>query len=553
MISAMLPNTPVATASEVINIQPFPMNKNISTRALKPSFVYDGYPHPVELLRDQRGVYGIGVSDLYDFEAIAWSCGVEPKPYTFEPAPRALILRPDRLLDSRQGGAVLQKIAGGFRRGPFMRTHEEQLRRFIHHEALNRAGLAWPPPPGDTPSGLPQWWSADTKQQARNRGIYHGLRRLSLHVVNHLIGATLEAAADADALKAARRFAFAHRESIYRAAALSRHALQLCETFPVLALAIYAGDREYGDSIAGPLSWHSVFRIWGAGAPELRLRKNDAIKLVVAGARLRQVAGAMGIPMVLRYIKPGVAHLATEILCRHPELLRFMPDSVPASRIWLCVVPWAYDRVSLEFAEWAARLTPQIPGTLDRVGGILGDIADWVRAGMPPDPDPLRPEPAGREFVVRPFTPSMSLNTAMKLSADWHEAVANNLDGPNSVFPNPWYPAARLGYYEILPVEDAASLYREGMAMHHCVGTYGDQVQRGQLYIYSVRRNGERIATLALGRHGDGQAYLEQIRGPCNTAPPKPIVAAVQSWLYAQKPLPSPAALPGTAAKWRAA
>ena len=91
----------------------------------------------------------------------------------------------------------------------------------------------------------------------------------------------------------------------------------------------------------------------------------------------------------------------------------------------------------------------------------------------------------GSEFIVRPFTPSMSLKTATALSADWHEAVANNLDGPNSAFPAPWHPAARLGDYEILPIEDAASLYREGTAMHHCVGTYGDQVQRGNLYIYS--------------------------------------------------------------------
>ena len=118
----------------------------------KSSFRYDDKPHPVELLRDERGIYGIGVSDLFDFEAIAWSCGIEPEPYTFEPSPRALILRPDRFLDSRPRRAVLQKIAGGFRRGPFMHTHEEQLRRFIHHEALNRAALPWPPP-HDGPSG----------------------------------------------------------------------------------------------------------------------------------------------------------------------------------------------------------------------------------------------------------------------------------------------------------------------------------------------------------------------------------------------------------------
>ena len=42
---------------------------------------------PVVLLRDGRGIYGIGVSDLFDYEAAAWSCGVEPEPYTFERPP----------------------------------------------------------------------------------------------------------------------------------------------------------------------------------------------------------------------------------------------------------------------------------------------------------------------------------------------------------------------------------------------------------------------------------------------------------------------------------
>ena len=88
--------------------------------------------------------------------------------------------------------------------------------------------------------------------------------------------------------------------------------------------------------------------------------------------------------------------------------------------------------------------------------------------------------------------------------------------------------------------------------MHHCVGTYGDEVQRGNFYIYSIRRNGERVATLAL-RRGNGQAYLEQIRGPCNTDPPKPIVATVLRWLCAHKPLLPRGVLPATDAEWSAA
>ena len=33
---------------------------------------------PVELLRDRRGIYGIGVSDPYAIEALGWACGVDP-------------------------------------------------------------------------------------------------------------------------------------------------------------------------------------------------------------------------------------------------------------------------------------------------------------------------------------------------------------------------------------------------------------------------------------------------------------------------------------------
>ena len=106
---------------------------------------------PVELLRDARGIYGIGITELHDLEALAWSCGRPPPP---------LILRPDCLERANRPyvyGAALQKIVGGFRNGPFNRTAEEQLRRFIHHEALQRAGL-----PPDHPE---RWWSNDRRSK----------------------------------------------------------------------------------------------------------------------------------------------------------------------------------------------------------------------------------------------------------------------------------------------------------------------------------------------------------------------------------------------------
>jgi hypothetical protein len=233
---------------------------------------------PVELLRDGRGIYGIGVSEPFDCEAVAWRCGIMPDPYTFERAPNALILRPDWFMDTKPHNVVLQKIVGGFRRGPFMRSGEEQLRQFIHHAALNRAGL-----PGPLSDPNERWWSADKKLQARNRGVYHGLRCLSLHVINELIGKALQEAADVDAVKAARRFTFAHRENIYRAAALSHRALQLTETFPVLAVAIYSDHWPPRRAVNS--------NNWDAQRIEIADRKSTAVRLVERGARLRGSGG----------------------------------------------------------------------------------------------------------------------------------------------------------------------------------------------------------------------------------------------------------------------
>jgi hypothetical protein len=474
--------------------------------------------HPVELLRDARGVYGIGVSELFDFELTAARCGIELEDYTFERRPPDLILRPDWFHDTKPHTAVLHKIIGGFRHGIFSRTSEEHLRQFIHHAALNRAGLPWPPPQRKP---YQAYWSDDRQQQAHNRGVYHGLRQLSFGVINKLIGQALEAAADADALKQARRFMYRHRVNIYRAGALSRRALQLTETFPVLALAIYSD-----------LSLDKPATNWAeldAHTADLKARKSEAAHLVDRGARLRDVAGAMNIPMALRAIKPGVAHLVSEVFRQHLDLLRFLPATMPRQRIWLLVVGWAIGKFDADFGAWAARHVPEISGrTHSIVGNQLGHLADFAR-----------PQEGG-EFIARKFVSSMSLKTVTALSAEWHEAVANNLAaGPDATFSAPWYLAATLGKYEIIPIETAAELHREGAAMHHCAGTYRARVQSGDLYFYSIRRNGERVATLSLLNEG-GRAGIDQCRGPCNADPPKAIITMVRRWIGTQPPLPMP-------------
>jgi hypothetical protein len=129
----------------------------------------------------------------------------------------------------------------------------------------------------------------------------------------------------------------------------------------------------------------------------------------------------------------------------------------------------------------------------------------------------------------------MSLRTVTRLSAEWHEAVASKLTGPQHTFPAPWFPAAAINGVEITPIDNSADLYREGTSMHHCIGTYAEMVRRGRYYVYSIRRDAERVATAGLVLR-NARAELDQLRGPCNAQAPKQITAIVERWLRTQAP-----------------
>ena len=73
----------------------------------------------------------------------------------------------------------------------------------------------------------------------------------------------------------------------------------------------------------------------------------------------------------------------------------------------------------------------------------------------------------------------MGLKAATQASQEWHEAVATYADCRQDLeLPSPWFPAAKQGRFDIIPIATAGDLYREGQAMHHCVATYADRVAK---------------------------------------------------------------------------
>lgn len=69
---------------------------------------------------------------------------------------------------------------------------------------------------------------------------------------------------------------------------------------------------------------------------------------------------------------------------------------------------------------------------------------------------------------------------------------------------------------DIVPLTSALELAEEGIRMHHCVGSYTQYCAEDTARIFSVRRNGDSIATIELSPDDGGAWSVQQVQGPCN-------------------------------------
>lgn len=71
--------------------------------------------------------------------------------------------------------------------------------------------------------------------------------------------------------------------------------------------------------------------------------------------------------------------------------------------------------------------------------------------------------------------------------------------------------------YDIIPLRTGLSLVEEGAAMRHCVAGYVDLCVHDGSRIFSMMRDGKRLATLEIGPQGRSYGVL-QVRGKCNAS-----------------------------------
>ncbi len=277
------------------------------------------------------------------------------------------------------------------------------------------------------------------------------------------------------------------------------------------------------------------------GSPAARAR---ALTLVAEGAPLGTIAAALELPLWTRRLAPEAFRAPLGPVFDAPDAAKRLPQLAPSSgdalRAWFEWVGVAGALGGPELAFWVARQSAMFrryraePGgwTAERGRDAVELLAAYVFALNHPD------ELVGM-VAEGSWSDKASVARVAEGARTWLRRVYGDLCEVEAPDGWRWRQTQFIGAFEFAPLRSRDALEEEGRRMDNCVESYWGYVRESTLLIYSIRRAGRGVATLAI-RAGarPGSAEISELEGPGNTSAPRDVADAVEAWMAAQGPCP---------------
>ena len=270
--------------------------------------------------------------------------------------------------------------------------------------------------------------------------------------------------------------------------------------------------------------------LFALALPRAGFKPEAAIALVISGAPLAELARAADVALWLRKLPPLLLSRALPKLPDSHEFRRqivnHLPDNAKLATLWLDAVANAAAWADEALAIWVARNVLQDPehDAICRLRII--SLWAWFSA---------RPGTLGHRLIETPWSPVMQFASALDAASAWRTAAELYADLGDEVIADMWVQPATVDEYEFVPLRSFADLIEEGRAMRNCVPTYGYKLTHNCSRLWSIRKDGQRIATLELARYGgDPLLGVSELRSPANEDAPVEVAWAVRRWLHMQ-------------------
>jgi hypothetical protein len=262
--------------------------------------------------------------------------------------------------------------------------------------------------------------------------------------------------------------------------------------------------------------------------PREGFKPEPAIARVISGASLAELARAADVALWLRKLDPPLLPRAIPKLPDshdfRRQIVNHLPRTPKLALVWLDAVANAASWCDEALAIWVAQHVSRHPEH-DAIRRLhLISLWAWFSA---------RPGTLAHRFIATPWRPLMQFDSAARAANVWHAAVELYANLGDELIADTWVQPGFFEGYEFVPLRSFAEVVEEGRIMRNCVLTYGSTLVHNHSRLWSMRKDGQRIATLEIGPSGgDGFLGIYEIKAAGNKSVPKEIAWIARRWLH---------------------
>jgi hypothetical protein len=300
---------------------------------------------------------------------------------------------------------------------------------------------------------------------------------------------------------------------------------QLRRYHPRFACAVRALAMRHSRIADLAVSFPSL--LFALAVPRPGLDPARALARVIDGCSLSEVAAAADVPMWLRKLPPEAFVRPLQSL-PDGELFRrqignHLPRSPKLAPTWLQVVADVGALAHEQAAVWIARELIREPRRVKPERLRLVSLWAWFS---------VQPATHAHALIERRWTPEMRIMPALAAANEWRTLIDLHVNLGCQPIADMWLHPGQVAGYDFRPLGSITAIADEANAMRNCVHTYGYHLAHNRSRLWSVRRDGERIATLKIGTgYGDPLPNIVELKGVGNTAVPREVWWAARRWL----------------------
>ncbi|CAN5543829.1 hypothetical protein BH10PSE6_BH10PSE6_31500 [soil metagenome] len=267
--------------------------------------------------------------------------------------------------------------------------------------------------------------------------------------------------------------------------------------------------------------------LFALAIPRRGLDPACAIGRAIDGAPLAEVAAAVDVPLWLRMLPPEAASRTLVKLRDSPTFRRQIANHLPtpeSAPIWLQAVSEMGDLADEKVAAWIAREIARDMQSVNLTRLPLLSVWAWFSR---------QPETLGYRLIRKHWASDFRFRSALDAADDWKTTIDLHVNLGRNPITELWLLPVRICGYDFEPLTSVSDIAAEAAAMENCLRICGYKLTHNISRLWSMRRNGKRVATLEVAfRDRHPLPDLIDLKGAKNSDAPVEVWRVARHWLH---------------------